>query len=130
MPSDSILDITFQNLIDNVVDGMEIVALVSALFSIFGFVLVIYPKWLQENCAALFYYDRIQIAVSMVMLSLGLDCQPRPRFSDILRFFWQGPHSIPYYKIMYYGSVGQATFRSSVVIASFVRFVVRDLRGG
>ncbi|KAJ5051339.1 hypothetical protein NUH16_003478 [Penicillium rubens] len=45
-PSDSILDITFENLVDSVVDGMVIVALVSALFSIFGVVLVIYPKWL------------------------------------------------------------------------------------
>ncbi|OQE54057.1 hypothetical protein PENNAL_c0458G00744, partial [Penicillium nalgiovense] len=34
-PSDSILDITFQTLMDNVVDGMVISALVSALFSIF-----------------------------------------------------------------------------------------------
>ncbi|KAJ5202982.1 hypothetical protein N7449_005061 [Penicillium cf. viridicatum] len=50
------LDITFQNLKDNVVDGMVIVALVSALFSSFGLILVIYPKWLQENCAARFYY--------------------------------------------------------------------------
>jgi hypothetical protein len=30
---------------------------------------------------------------------------------------------------MYYGSVGQAAFGSLVVITSFVRFVVRDLRG-
>ncbi|KAJ5202918.1 hypothetical protein N7449_004997 [Penicillium cf. viridicatum] len=43
-PSDSILDITFQKLMDNVVDSMVIVALVSALFSIFGLILVIYPK--------------------------------------------------------------------------------------
>jgi hypothetical protein len=45
-PSDSILDITFQNLIDNVVEGIVIVALILALFSIFGFVIVINPKWL------------------------------------------------------------------------------------
>ena len=56
---------------DNVVDGMVIAALVSALFYIFGFVLVIYPKWLQENCAARFYYGCIQIVVSMIVLSLG-----------------------------------------------------------
>ncbi|CAP94195.1 hypothetical protein PCH_Pc16g15250 [Penicillium rubens Wisconsin 54-1255] len=94
-PSDSILDITFHTLMDNVVDGMVIAALVSALFSISGFVLVIYPKWLQENCAARFYY---------------------------------GSH-IPYYKIMYYGSVGQAAFGSLVIIMSLVRFAVCGLRG-
>lgn len=76
---------------DNVVDGMVIAALASALFSIFGFVRVIYPKWLQENCAARFYYGCIQIVVSMIVLSLGgLDCQPRPRISDILRVFLTG----------------------------------------
>ncbi|KAJ5471518.1 hypothetical protein N7530_008875 [Penicillium desertorum] len=73
---------------DNVVDGMVIVALVSALFSTFGLILVVHPKWLQENCAARFYYGCIQIVVSMIVLSLGgLDCQPRPRLSDILRVF-------------------------------------------
>ena len=70
-PSDSILVLTFQNLMDDVVDGMVIAALVSALFSIFGLILVIYPKWLQENCAARFYYGCIQIVVSMIVLSLG-----------------------------------------------------------
>jgi hypothetical protein len=50
--SDSILDITFQSLMDKVVVSMVVVALVSALFSIFGFVLVIYPKWLQEDGTA------------------------------------------------------------------------------
>ncbi|OQE10637.1 hypothetical protein PENFLA_c084G10899 [Penicillium flavigenum] len=68
-PSDSIMDITFQSLMDNAVDGMVIVALISALVSIFGFVLVFYQKWLQENCAARFYYGRIQIVVSMIVLS-------------------------------------------------------------
>jgi hypothetical protein len=36
---------------------------------------------------------------------------------------------IPYYKIMYYGSVGQAAFGSLVIIMSLVRFAVCDLRG-
>jgi hypothetical protein len=53
--SGSILDLTFQNLMDDVVDGTVIAALVSALFSIFGLILVVYPKWLQEKCAARFY---------------------------------------------------------------------------
>jgi hypothetical protein len=36
---------------------------------------------------------------------------------------------IPYYKIMYYGSVGQAAFGSLVIIMSLVRFAVCGLRG-
>ena len=69
--SDSNLDITFQNLMDNVIMGMVIVALASALLSIFGFVLVIYSKWLQEDCSARFYHSYIEIVVSLIVLSLG-----------------------------------------------------------
>ena len=58
--SDSILDITFQSLMDKVVVSMVVVALVSTLFSIFRFVLVIYPKWLQENCNPRTYYSCIK----------------------------------------------------------------------
>jgi hypothetical protein len=70
-PSDSILDKTFQNLMENFVDGMLIVALVSAPFSIFGLDLVIYPMWQQGHCTARFYYGCIQIVVSAIVLSLG-----------------------------------------------------------
>ncbi|KAJ9481648.1 hypothetical protein VN97_g11821 [Penicillium thymicola] len=85
IPSDSILDLAFQNPVDNVVDGMVIAALVSALFSIFGLILVVYPKWLQENCAARFYYGCIQIVVSLIVLSLGGWIASRVHgFSDIL----------------------------------------------
>ncbi|CAG8184448.1 unnamed protein product [Penicillium nalgiovense] len=127
-PSDSILDITFQTLMDNVVDGMVIAALVSALFSIFGFVLVIYPKCLQENCAARFYYGCIQIVVSMIVLSLGGWLASRVHGFQTSFEFFDRSH-IPYYKIMYYGSVGQAAFGSLVIIMSLVRFAVCGLRG-
>ena len=44
--SDSILVLTFQNLMDDVVHGIVIAALFSALFSMFGLILIVYPKWL------------------------------------------------------------------------------------
>ncbi|KAI1829879.1 hypothetical protein DTO027I6_9238 [Penicillium roqueforti] len=124
--SDSILDITFQNLMDNVVDGMVIVALVSALFSTFGLILVVYPKWLQENCAARFYYGCIQIVVSLIVLSLGGWIASRVHgFQASFEFFDRG--HIPYYNIVYYGAVGLASFGTLVVIASFVCFVDQAL---
>jgi hypothetical protein len=125
-PSDSILDITFQNLMDSVVDGMVIVALVSALFSIFGVVLVIYPKWLQENCAARFYYRCIQIVV--IVLSLGGWIASRVHGFQTSFEFFDRSH-IPYYKFTYYGSVGQATFGSLVIIMSLLRFAACGLWG-
>ena len=116
-PSDSILDITFQSLMDNVVDGMVIAALVSALFSIFGFVLVVYPKWLQEKCTARFYYGCIQIVVSMIVLSLGAWIASRVHvFQASFELFDRD--QIPYYKIMYYGSIGQAA--SGIFTGHFV----------
>ena len=117
-PTDSILDITFQNLMDDVIDGMVIAALVSALFSIFGLILVIYPKWLQESCAARFYYGCIQIIVSMIVLSLGGWIASRVHGFQISFEFFGSEDHIPYYNIMYYGSVGQAAFGSLVVIVS------------
>ncbi|CAG8110316.1 unnamed protein product [Penicillium nalgiovense] len=126
--SDSILDITFQNLIDNVVDGMVIAPLVSALYSIFGLILVVYPKWLQGKCAARFYYGCIQIVVSMIVLSLGGWIASRVHgFQTFFEFFERSP--IPYCKIMYYGSVGQAAFGSLVIIMSLVCFAVCGLKG-
>jgi len=107
---------------------MVIAALVSALFSIFGFVLVIYLKWLQENCAARFYYGCIQFVVSMIVLLLGGWIASRVHGFQISFEFFARSH-IPYYKIMYYGSVGQAAFGSLVIIMSLVRFAVCGLRG-
>jgi hypothetical protein len=69
--SDSILDITFQNLMDNVVVGMVIVALISALFSIFGIVLAIHPRCLREDRKYRLYHVCTQLVVSFIVLSLG-----------------------------------------------------------
>jgi hypothetical protein len=73
--------------------------LVSALFSIFGFVLVIYPKWLQEDCAARLYYGCIQIVLSMFVLSLGGWVASRVHDFKTSFDLFDSSH-IPYYNIM------------------------------
>ncbi|KAJ5895697.1 hypothetical protein N7495_007388 [Penicillium taxi] len=126
---DSILDITFQNLMDNVVVGMVIVTLVSALLSIFGFLLVIYPKGLQENSTARFYYICIQIVASVIVLSLGGYVASHVHgFQTAFEFFDSAGH-FPYYKIMYYGAVSQAAFGSGVVTMSVVCVFIGGLCG-
>ncbi|CAG8032301.1 unnamed protein product [Penicillium nalgiovense] len=128
MLSDSILVLTFQNLMDDVIDRMVIVALVSALYSIFGLILVVYPKWLQGKCATRFYYGCIQIVVSMIVPSLGGWIASHVHgFQTSFEFLDRG--RFPYYRIMYYGSVGQAAFGSLVIIMSLVRFAICGLRG-
>ena len=127
--SDSILDITFQNLMDNVVVGMVVVAFISALFSIFGIVLVIYSKGLQENSTARFYYICIQIIASAIVLSLGGYVASHVHgFQTAFEFFDSAGH-FPYYKMMYYGAVSQAAFGSGVVTMSVMCFFVGGLCG-
>jgi hypothetical protein len=83
--SDSMWDITFQNLMDNVVVGIVIVALISALFSTFGIALAIHPRCLREDRKYRLYYVCTQLVVGLIVLSLGgLCCQQGPRFSDII----------------------------------------------
>ncbi|KAJ9480564.1 hypothetical protein VN97_g12991, partial [Penicillium thymicola] len=68
---DSILDITFQNLMDNIIVGMVIVALISALLSIFGIALAIHPRCLREDRKYRLYYVCTQLVIGLIVLSLG-----------------------------------------------------------
>ncbi|KGO69275.1 hypothetical protein PITC_094740 [Penicillium italicum] len=54
--SDSILDIIFQTLMDNVIIGIVVIVLISALFSIFRVVLTIYLRYLREDRRYRLYY--------------------------------------------------------------------------
>ncbi|CAG8091551.1 unnamed protein product [Penicillium salamii] len=69
--SEAVLDIKFQSLLDDVLEGMVIVALISALFSFFGIVLVIHPTWLREDRKYRLYYGCTQLIVGLVALFLG-----------------------------------------------------------
>ena len=114
---------------DNVLEGMVIVALISALFSIFGIVLGTHPRWLREDCKPRFYYGYTQLAVGLIVLSLGGYVASHVHgFQTCFELFNSEGH-FPYYKIIYYGAVGQAAFGSLVVIMSAVCFVACDLCG-
>jgi hypothetical protein len=127
--SDSILDITFQNLMDNVVVGMVTVALISALFSIFGIVLAIHPRCLREDRKYRLYYVYTQLVVGFIVLSLGGYVASKVHgFQTSFELFDIEGH-FPYYKTMYYGAVGQAAFGVLAVIMSLVPFAVCALRG-
>ncbi|CAG8875853.1 unnamed protein product [Penicillium salamii] len=104
--SDSILDITFQNVMDSFVVGLVIMALVSGLSSIFVIILVIYPKWLQENCTVQFSYRCIQVVVSKIVLSLGGYVANHAHGLQTFFEFIDSDGHFPYYTIMYYGAVG------------------------
>lgn len=90
---------------------------------------MIYPKGLQENSAAQFYYIYIRLVVSMVVVSLGGNVASNFHgFQTAFKFLDSAGH-FPYYKIIYYGAVSQAAFGSGVVTISVVCFLVCDLCG-
>ena len=122
----SILDVTFENLMKNVLEGMVVVALLSALFAIFGIILVIYPSWLQENCESGLDYGCIQVVLSLVVVCVGGYIASRVHGYQTSFEYFDRAGQFPYYKIMYYGAVGEAAFASLVVIVSLVWVFVSD----
>lgn len=126
---DSILDISFQNLLGNVVVGMVIVTLISALFSIFGIALAIHPRCLGEDRRYRLYYVCTQLVVGLIFLSLGGYVASTVHGFQTSFELFDSEGYFPYYKIMYYGAVGQAAFGVLAVIMSLVPFAVCALRG-
>ncbi|KAJ5330525.1 hypothetical protein N7476_000308 [Penicillium atrosanguineum] len=114
--TDSILDITFENLMKNVLEGMVVVALLSALFAIFGIILVIYPSWLQESYESGMYYGCIQFLLSLVVVCMGSYFASHLHGYQTSFEYFDRADQFPYYKIMYYGPVGEAAFGSLVFI--------------
>lgn len=98
-----------------------IVSLASALFSIFGLALAIYPDWLQENCNVRFSYGYSHIIVILILLySPGYVASCVRGFQTPFELF-DGEGHFPYYKITYYGAVGQAAFGVLVIEFCVIR---------
>jgi hypothetical protein len=99
--SHSILDITLQNLMENVVVGMVIVTLISALFSISRIALAIHPRCLRENRKYRRYYICTQLVVGLIVLSLGDYAASKVHgFQTSFELSGSEGH-VPYYKTMY-----------------------------
>ena len=127
--SNTILDNTFGNLMDNVLKVVVLAALASVLFAIFGTVLATHPKWLREHNTQLAYYGCIQFILGLITLSTGSYLADHVHgFQTSFKKF-EGDDCFPYYKIMYYGGVGQAAYGSLIilmVVAPFVALFVFD----
>lgn len=119
------LPITFENMITNVLDGMVLVAVSSALFSIFGVILVTHPRLLAENSASPRYFGCIQFFLGLVVLSIGGYIANSVHGYQILcAEFDDRASNFPHYSIMYYGGIGQAVYGSLVVIMTLVYVAV------
>jgi hypothetical protein len=104
----------------NVLEGMAVVALLSALFAIFGIILVIYPSRLQENCESELDYGCIQVVLSLVVVCVGGYFASRVHGYQTSFEYFDRAGQFPYYKILYYGAVGEAAFGSLVIIITLV----------
>ncbi|KAJ5938393.1 hypothetical protein N7466_001527 [Penicillium verhagenii] len=108
----AILGLAFQNLMENILVVSVLMALMSTLLSIFDIVLAVHPRWLHQNGQRRIYFECIQVVVALPAVSVGgyiASCVHGSRSSfELLNI-----HShLPYYELMYYGSVGQPAFGS------------------
>ena len=110
----------------NVLEGMAVVALLSALFAIFGIILVIYPSRLQEDCESGLDYGCIQVVLSLVVVCVRGYFASRVHGYQTSFEYFDRAGQFPYYKILYYEAVGEAAFGSLVVIISLVGVSVSE----
>ena len=102
-----------------VFDRMVIAAIPSALFSIFGFVLMAHPRLLQDDNATAIYFACTQFQLSLVVLFIGGYVANAIRgYQTLFEEFEVRASHFPYYGMMYYGSIGEAVFGSLVIILS------------
>jgi hypothetical protein len=116
----AILGLAFQNLMENMLVVSVLMALMSMLLSIFGIILAIHSRWLHQNGQRRIYFECIQVVLALSAVSVGAyiaNCVHGSRSSfELLNI-----HShLPYYKLMYYGSIGQAAFGVLFIISFFV----------
>ena len=116
----AILGISFRRLMDNVLEYMVIVAVISALFSIFGIVLLVYPRLLREDRNARVYYGCIQVVLSLAVLCFGGYTASRIHGSRSTFEFFDRDSFFSYYTIIYYGAIGEATFGGILIIVTLV----------
>ncbi|KAJ5778510.1 hypothetical protein N7520_001756 [Penicillium odoratum] len=116
----TILGLAFQSLMENILVVSVLLALMSTMLSIFGMILAIHLRWLHQNGQRRIYFECIQVVLALTAVSVSgyiASCVHGSRSSfELLNIHGH----LPYYKIMYYGSVGQAAFGSLMIINFFV----------
>lgn len=117
---------TFAHVMDEVLEDMLLMAIAAALFVVFGPALVARPSWLREHDRPWTYYRCIQVCLGLVTISRGASIATRVRNLDTL-FQRYGRHdNVPYYKIMYFGGIGQAFYGLLALVLTIVSFFIFD----
>jgi hypothetical protein len=102
--------------------AMIIIALSSALFSVFGATLFAHTRWIREGRSALDNFFFIQSFFGIAVLSLGgyfMD-----QMHGFLDFFatFDDRSVFPLCSIVYHGAIGHIVLGSIVILASLISF--------
>ena len=110
------LSLEFRHFMSKLMGGALLVAIFSALLSIFGLALLFQPRWLRKDSNAWAFYCCVQLVagVCLIIVDGYLASQARGFRStfDIFR----GRNHIPYWEVIYYGTTSKAIFGSIVSI--------------
>jgi hypothetical protein len=119
--SDSpILYNAFQKLMIDFRKAMAIVALSSALFSLFGLTLLAHPSQVREGRTAFDNFFLTQLLFGVVVLALGGYIMDQMHgFLDVFAAF-DGRGSLPRCSIIYHGAIGQIVLGILVVLTSLI----------
>jgi hypothetical protein len=95
-----------------------ITGVATGAFAIYGAVITVHPRWLRELESILLVYGVFQIILAFVMIVTGGYVADHVHgFQTSFKKFGAND-SIPYYGIIYYGGVAQATYGSVLVFLS------------
>jgi hypothetical protein len=119
--SDSpILYDAFRELMRDFRKAMVIVALSSALSSLFGLTLLAHPNWVREGRTVFDNFFLTQLLFGVVVLALGGYIMDQMRgFLDIFAAF-DDLGSLPRCSIIYHGAIGQIVLGILVILSSLI----------
>jgi hypothetical protein len=120
--SNPILYDTFKKLMSDFRSAMIIVAISSALFSVFGATLFAHPRWIRERRSSVDNFFFIQFFFGVAVLSLGGYIMDQMHgFLDV--FAALDDRSVgPRCSIIYHGAIGQIVFGGLVILTSLMSF--------
>jgi hypothetical protein len=113
-----ILDKNFQTLQVNILIASVIGAIPAALFGLFGIVMAVHPKLLPDCDGSIPVFVILQLIVALALVvSGGYNADHAQGFQTSFAKFAGNDH-IPYYSIIYFGSVAQAGYGAILIVTT------------
>lgn len=113
--TDGILNNNFQKLQSNILIATVLTAFATAIFTIYGVVIAVHPRWIREYKLTLYAFTTTQIALALIMIGTGAYLADHVHRFDTSFEKFSTHDSIPYYSIMYHGGIAEAAYGSFLV---------------